>query len=1011
MKEKLTKKIISVILCVLMLIPACMPFTVGAEASEEPNTDKAALVGTIRSSLGAIPAADRLVDGTVCAVLADVTDIQTSPSATLGALADEVGTLNVKSDKSLRDALAAAHGQDLQTVDSLMYDLQSDTSALLRKIAKIADRFDNSAESKHDDCLQQLQIAGLASDGFDDYLHRLSLAQSYIADDNLLVNCFNACCNDAMLGGEAAIMASGYVNALASCLESAYLAADLVLGANAYVCHNAADYNKLKSTDSAFAGFNSDTFADEAGFTDSVGKLMTEYNALFGKNHATNGDNVILRGAIGRYNKMVRELWFYYIADCDYTASPAKISFVPLEAELTYSIASDYGYRTKLNPDISFDDLRDTAADYSKQIDRFVNAGLDSAQLQAFIEHISSSPYFGTENNSELTLEQALTTYGFSLEKCHGSIEARGGIEKFKTILATGVKASYESADDISVYACGPDMQASASTAAENAAAESLLFEAHQGADGTEYKTDNKNMAVLYFESVRPINNEKEFIELLSAVANGDSLCGRSYKLTADLDLSGIDLSLVWPDDKCENAFCGNFDGNEHTISNVSISSSGDRVGLFRTLGEGAIIQNLYLDNVHITANGHSSGCAALVGHAGGNGISIRYVDILSGEVSGSSNVAGIVGESEQGKIITIVNCKNCVAVSAANAYAGGIIASSGDITIKNCDNTAPVSGNGGIVGGICGYAGGEDIECVIRVTDCGNSGAVLNTDGQAAGIIGEVGCDSTENNITANANTADVSSTDNAGGVIAYMAGGGTICDNTNSGSIVGKNADKNTGGICGTVQDDSCIFDNCLNKGEVYADGNAGGIVGYVGDSEHDKTFTFTGNKNSGTVKSAEKSAGGICGILDSDNANHLVSGNSNEGSVTGHGFGGGIIAYMAGGGKFNKNSNSGIICAETENCGGIIGEIQNDMCYFKGSENSGEITVQADGKLAGQIVGWDGGRGYTIDNDLLYSGTLFGSGIAVIALTVLSLLVIVGAVVVIFFDKKRSRKTDTK
>ena len=321
-------------------------------------------------------------------------------------------------------------------------------------------------------------------------------------------------------------------------------------------------------------------------------------------------------------------------------------------------------------------------------------------------------------------------------------------------------------------------------------------------------------------------------------------------------------------------------------------------------------------------------------------------------------------------------------------------------------------SGNGGNVGGIIGSAVGSDADdCVIRVTDCGNSGAVINTNGQAAGIIGEVRSDSTENNITANANTADVSATDNAGGVIAYMAGGGTICDNTNSGSIVGKNADKNTGGICGTVQDDSCIFDNCLNTGDVYADGNAGGICGYVGDSEHAKPFTFTGNNNSGTVKSAEKSAGGICGNLDSDNANHLVSGNSNEGSVTGHGFGGGIIAYMAGGGKFNKNANSGEIRSETENCGGIIGEIQDDMCYFKSSENSGEITAQADGRHAGQIVGWDGGRGCTIDNDLLYSGTLFGSGVAVIVLTALSLLVIVGAVVVIIIDKKRSRKSDAK
>lgn len=221
-------------------------------------------------------------------------------------------------------------GQDPQTIDSLMLDFQNDVASMLYDIAEVVAQFDDAQPDSstdkrlHDDCLQQLQVAALATDNFDNFLREIKLVQSYIAgtDENLLVKYYKACCSNAMLGGEAALMASNYLNVITVYLDNAYLAADLILGANAYVCHNKADYNKLKSTDPDFASYNPNTFANEKYFTDSINELMADYEALFGKNHTTDDDNVILRGAIGRYNRMVRDVWFYYIADCDYTASP-----------------------------------------------------------------------------------------------------------------------------------------------------------------------------------------------------------------------------------------------------------------------------------------------------------------------------------------------------------------------------------------------------------------------------------------------------------------------------------------------------------------------------------------------------------------------------------------------------------------------------------------------------------------------------------------------------------------
>ena len=59
-----------------------------------------------------------------------------------------------------------------------------------------------------------------------------------------------------------------------------------------------------------------------------------------------------------------------------------------------------------------------------------------------------------------------------------------------------------------------------------------------------------------------------------------------SVILLTDIDLTGVDFSGI-------PIFCGNFDGNGHTVSGLSITRDGSNMGLFRYVGDSALIQNL----------------------------------------------------------------------------------------------------------------------------------------------------------------------------------------------------------------------------------------------------------------------------------------------------------------------------------------------------------------------------------------------------------------------------------
>jgi len=180
---------------------------------------------------------------------------------------------------------------------------------------------------------------------------------------------------------------------------------------------------------------------------------------------------------------------------------------------------------------------------------------------------------------------------------------------------------------------------------------------------------------------------------LLWISTNGASW-GSDFEQTANIDAAA---TFTWnsgagfiPIGNFAYMFTGSYNGNNHTISNLTINrSSTDYIGLFGYVSS-ATISNLALVNVAIT--GHES-VGSLVGSLNSNG--------------------------------TVNNCSSSGSVTDFYWYSGGLIGYLNNSTITNSHSTCTVTGSTGtyencFTGGLVGFAENGTV-----IQNCYYSGAV----------------------------------------------------------------------------------------------------------------------------------------------------------------------------------------------------------------------------------------------------------------------------------------------
>jgi beta-lactam-binding protein with PASTA domain len=228
----------------------------------------------------------------------------------------------------------------------------------------------------------------------------------------------------------------------------------------------------------------------------------------------------------------------------------------------------------------------------------------------------------------------------------------------------------------------------------------------------------------------------------LLAMAADTNDYGKYFVLTADINLAPLGpctTAIIAADVNNLNnsgfdgtAFTGFFDGNGHTISNLTIDTNGaenDYLGLFGQIGSAGEVKNLGLKNVSITSGSLSFN---LGGVAGGNDGSISNC-FSKGNISGgerSYNLGGLVGENDG----SISRCYSSCTVTGGDSSSGdGGLVGINDVNgnISSCYSTGAVSGGdlSLVLGGLTGENSGD-------INDCYSTGDVSGGD-YVGGLVG----------------------------------------------------------------------------------------------------------------------------------------------------------------------------------------------------------------------------------------------------------------------------------
>lgn len=201
-------------------------------------------------------------------------------------------------------------------------------------------------------------------------------------------------------------------------------------------------------------------------------------------------------------------------------------------------------------------------------------------------------------------------------------------------------------------------------------------------------------------EDVLYISTGKEFIQFADMVnSNYDNFEGKLIKLADDIDISERQEWITIGGSDGSNGFLGSFNGCSHTISGLTSSPSDRPIALFNKIV--GTIENLYLDNVNISAKGVNA--AALCCFIE-EGAVVRNITTLRG-------------------IIYLIYDNN-----GGNASVGGIAAINNG-TIEYCTNNLSIKSNGNSrIGGICGINNSSQSFYPRKgvINHCVNNGSML---------------------------------------------------------------------------------------------------------------------------------------------------------------------------------------------------------------------------------------------------------------------------------------------
>jgi hypothetical protein len=338
---------------------------------------------------------------------------------------------------------------------------------------------------------------------------------------------------------------------------------------------------------------------------------------------------------------------------------------------------------------------------------------------------------------------------------------------------------------------------------------------------------------------------------IITSLSDFDEFVGNSgywdddIRLDCEIDLSGrtYTTAVIASDTSASDffqgiPFSGSFDGNDHTISNLTIdtgTSATDYLGLFGQIDASGQIFDLTLDNFSILTNCNST-------------------------TNGSVHIGSLCGEN----LGTISNC-NATGMISGNycAYVGGLAGQNteGDLNNSVIHANIEVGDYSGFIGGIVGV----NLSSVSNadIVQCSSSGAIQGgyDSNYFGGIVGTnmvftPGVYSTISGCFSTVNITGGDNSDYLGGIVGHNWKEGTgigYCYAT--GDIASGANSMYVGGLCGANNEEGFIFDS-------YATGSASGYDRVGGFCGYNVTDSGLNNCYSTGAVSGTINVGGFCG-----------------------------------------------------------------------------------------------------------------------------------------------------
>ena len=176
--------------------------------------------------------------------------------------------------------------------------------------------------------------------------------------------------------------------------------------------------------------------------------------------------------------------------------------------------------------------------------------------------------------------------------------------------------------------------------------------------------------------------------------------------LGKNIDLTGKGWTPIGTN--YEKRYKGTFDGRGHTIKGLTVTTNDQFVGLFGYLDKAGTVKNVVMEGIQITSNHAlmSGNTGGVVGYSWGT---IENCSV-SGSVSGTNCVGGVVGSQKAGSII---GCSSSAIVKGTR-YVGGVAGekwgtmtacyATGNVTLE-INSPQDLSG-----GGVVGLNGGSTV-------------------------------------------------------------------------------------------------------------------------------------------------------------------------------------------------------------------------------------------------------------------------------------------------------------